>query len=490
MTPNQSKIYTRRFSRFDFSRFDLSRLGGAATLVLALSGCATFSDDGGFGSVETATRSALDLQASWLKNEQDRESAQAKVKQLLSNTLNAETTMQIALSNNPRLQAEYANLGISEADLVQAGRLPNPGFSFAKNSGGGSQEIERGLHFNIMAILTMPVRVGIETRRFEAARLDAVAATINTALEARAAYFEALAAKQSTTYFRQVLASAEASRDLMRRMTRVGNSSRLQLAREQLFHSEASAALAQALQREAAARESLVQILGLWGEQTAFRLPERLPDLPDTAQQIENIEQSAIEQRLDIRRSRHSLDGLADNLGLTKATRFINVLEAGPAQVRERGEAVRDGYEVSLEIPVFDWGGARVAKAEAIYMQAVEQLRATAINARSQVRQAYHNYRTTHDVAKHYRDEIVPLRKRISEENLLRYNGMLIGVFELIADAREQVRSVSAYVDALRAYWVADTHLQSAMLTNAGANTGGMASAAATMQSAAQGGGH
>ena len=123
-------------------------------------------------------------------------------------------------------------------------------------------------------------------------------------------------------------------------------------------------------------------------------------------------------------------------------------------------------------------------------MQGVERLRATAINARSQVRQAYRDYRTNYDVARHYRDEIVPLRKRISDENLLRYNGMLIGVFELIADAREQVSSISAYLDALRAFWVADTKLKSVMLSSSGSMMGAMASGEAALPSGAGGGGH
>ena len=86
-----------------------------------------------------------------------------------------------------------------------------------------------------------------------------------------------------------------------------------------------------------------------------------------------------------------------------------------------------------------------------------------AVNARSEVREAYSAYRTSYDLAKHYRDEVVPLRKRISEENLLRYNGMLISVFELLTDAREQVAGVTGYIQALRDFWVADTNLQTAL---------------------------
>ena len=87
-----------------------------------------------------------------------------------------------------------------------------------------------------------------------------------------------------------------------------------------------------------------------------------------------------------------------------------------------------------------------------------------AINARSEVREAYHAYRSAFDVAKHYRDEVVPIRKRIADENLLRYNGMLIGVFDLLADARAQIASVSSYIESLRDFWIANADLSTAMV--------------------------
>ncbi|MEM7252290.1 MAG: TolC family protein [Pseudomonadota bacterium] len=433
--------------------------------IIALSGCATFSEDGGFDSVREQSRSLADLTPTWIRSDEDRAQANSRVSVLLGQELTVGNAVDIALLNNPRLQVEYASLGLREADLVQAGRLPNPGFTFSKTSGGGAQEIERGLHFNILALLTMPIRSRIEHRRFEATKLSAVAATIEVANEARTAFIEAVAAQQIASYFEQVAEAADASRTLMLRMHRVGNASRLSLAREQLFHAESLAGLARAQMSVDRARERLIRSLGLWGEQTQFRLPDRLPELPEAPQTLTNIEATALAQRVDVRTARRQLDALSENLGLAKGTRFINVLEGGPVQVRDRGEPKRNGYEVSLEIPIFDFGGARIARAQALYTQASEQLRSAAINARSEVRDAYRGYRTAFDLAKHYRDEIVPLRKQISDEQLLRYNGMLLGVFELIADAREQVVSVSAYIDALRTFWLADANLQTALIS-------------------------
>jgi outer membrane protein TolC len=98
-----------------------------------------------------------------------------------------------------------------------------------------------------------------------------------------------------------------------------------------------------------------------------------------------------------------------------------------------------------------------------MYMQAVNRAADVAVRARSEVREAYGAYRTAFDLARHYRDEIVPLRKGISDENLLRYNGMLISVFELLADARQQVAAVNGYIEALRDFWVAEATLDMAL---------------------------
>jgi outer membrane protein TolC len=173
-----------------------------------------------------------------------------------------------------------------------------------------------------------------------------------------------------------------------------------------------------------------------------------------------------MQQRLDVQMAKRSTEATASNLGLTKATRFINVFDAGYANKSQTGLPRENGYEISLELPIFDWGSARTARAEAIYMQAVQRTADTAVRARSEVREAYSAYRTSYDIARHYRDEVVPLRKRISDEVLLRYNGMLASVFELLTDARSQVGSVNAAIQAQRDFWIAQTNLEAAINGN------------------------
>jgi outer membrane protein TolC len=96
-------------------------------------------------------------------------------------------------------------------------------------------------------------------------------------------------------------------------------------------------------------------------------------------------------------------------------------------------------------------------------MQAVHRAADTATRARSEVREAYATYRTAFDIARQYRDDLVPLRKQISEELLLRYNGMLVSVFELLADARQQIATVSGAIDAKRDFFLAEANLELAL---------------------------
>jgi outer membrane protein TolC len=366
------------------------------------------------------------------------------------------------------LQAALAELAIAEADLVQAGRMPNPGLSFGRVRGGGETEIDRGLSFNLAALLTLPARSRIERRRFEQAKLQAAMQAVTLAADTRKAYYSAVAAAQASAFADTVRESAEAAAELGERMRAAGNWSQLDAARERAFYQDAVTQLAQARLQATAAREALVRLLGLWGSGLEFTLPDRLPDLPAQARTSTNAEADALSQRLDVLIARQAAQATAQALGLTRATGFINVFDAGYANKSTTGAPRQNGYEVSLELPLFDLGGARVARAQAAYMRAVHRTGEVAVKARSEVREAYAGYRTAYDIARHYRDEVVPLRKQIADEVLLRYNGMLASTFELLAEAREQLASVNAAIAAQRDFWIADTNLQSAL--NGGGN--------------------
>ena len=438
----------------------LALLSGAAVL----SGCTSFSPDGGFSAVEKAAKDRLGKDVQWARTDADQDRIDQRVAELLAKPLTMDDAVQVALLNNRGLQATYSELGITEAEVVQAGRLPNPGFSFGRLTRGSEVEFERGLHFNLARLLAMPFIGPMEAQRFEQTKSIVAMQVLSLAADTRKAWVSALAAEETVRYIRQVKEAADASAELARRMEQVGNFNKLQRAREQGFYADAALNLAQAEQARRSTRERLTRLLGVWGAQTQFSLPERLPDLPKEALDLPDVERVALAQRLDVQGAKLAAEQTARNLGLTRTTRFINVLEIGIRNNSSNELPTQRGWEIGVELPLFDWGGARVARAEAVYMQMVHRAAETAINARSEVREAYTGYRSAYDIARHHFEEIVPLRQRIAEENQLRYNGMLIGVFELLADARSQITSVNAAIQAKRDFWIAQADLDMALI--------------------------
>ena len=458
-------MLVHQHKRADF-KFRLLKIRPIVLLLpLILTGCATFSADGGFGTVEKSTQDYIKQKPVWANTDAQKQAAAEQLKALLAVPLNVNDAVQIALINNANLQANFYDLQIAEANVVQAGRIPNPIFSMLYAKNGSDLKIEQALTFNILALFTMPKASAIEKQRFAATQNKVVLAVLDTARQTRNAYYDALAAREGVHYLTQVNDSAEATAEFAKRMQNVGNFSELDKAREQVFYADAALELAHAKNSQVQAEEALTRLLGL-SERTAFTLPERLPDLPKSNGDLKEVKPEDFAKRLDIIQMRSETEALASQLGLTKATRFVNVLELGPARVLEgkRSDPYKKGVTLSFELPIFDWGQSKVKRAEATYMQALQHSANLAVVAASSVRSHYAQYQASFSIAQYYRDEVVPLRKKMLQENLLRYNGMLVGPFDLMADARAQVQSVNSYIAALRDFWVADSNLEMSLV--------------------------
>jgi outer membrane protein TolC len=441
----------------------------AAFLALGLlAGCAHFSKDGGFGAVASAAHEHLGQEVLWPHTDGERAKSGAKVAELLSHPLSMDDAVQVALLNNRDLQASFQELGISESDLVQSGRLENPRFDFRHADRNGQYDIEQTLSLNVMSLLTMPYRHEAQQRRFEATQMQVEQRILALAEQTRAAYIAAVAARESVLYHEQVNAAAGAGAELARRMVAAGNWNRNDQAREQAFDLDAQAALHRWQYTETKNREKLIRLLGIPDSSGAnfLRLADHLPELPAQIESLPDVEQAILESRIDLNVQRFDLDALARSLDLTQSTRFINVLEVGPTRIKQG--AARDGYETgfvfSIEVPIFDSGAARVRKAEAIYAQALEHFSQSAIDARSQIRETYANYTAAYELAVQQRDQVLPLRKTVAEQNLLRYNASQISIFELLASARDQAFSVETYIQSVRDFWLAKSEFDASLL--------------------------
>lgn len=436
--------------------------------ITALAGCATSTLDDNIAAAhaEVTARGGPDF--AWLRTDAARAQARDDVARALRHPLSEEDAVHIALSHSPALQALLFERAAASADATQSARLPNPVFAFERLAGGGAAnqiELTRALTLPLLDLLLLPARARQADDAQRRLRLQLAVDALSAASDARVAWVDAVAAAQSAGYAQTVRDAADAGGELARRLEAGGSFSALQRAREESFAAEALAGLAQARRAQRGTRERLVRALGLDADEAAaLKLPDRLPDLPETLPADLAARQSALDQRLDLRLARARLDELARAQGLARVTGTVDGLDIG-AERRDQTTLPREhGLTLSVPLPVFDTGDAARAGASARYAAALARTAALAVDAASQLRAAAGDLRDSHALAMQFRDRLVPLQATIVGENLLRYNGMLASPFELLADAREQARTVQQAIAAQRDFWLADAAWQAATL--------------------------
>jgi len=326
---------------------------GLASAML-LSGCTWFSPDAGMGVVATIAQQELKKDAAAIRSPEEAEVAGATVRRLLGRTLTADAAVQTALLNNRGLQAAYDELAIADADRVGQSLPPNPTFSWRRIQAGLALESEMQLVADIIALATLPARSDLAAERFHQAQLRAAEETLRVAHEARRAYYQAVAARELVHFLTESRSAAEAATQLAARLGETGAVNKLDQAREQVFYADLTAQLATARQREASEREALIRAMGLWGTSLDFKIPNALPPLPHRVQTLAGIEVDAVGRRVDLQIARIELDVLAKSYGLTQASRFINILDAGYADKLEKRvdeRVLMRGFDVRLQIP-------------------------------------------------------------------------------------------------------------------------------------------
>ena len=404
--------------------------------------------------------------------------AHQRVQAMLSEPLAEDAAVQIALLNNRGLQASYNDLGVSEAEYVQASLPPNPVLSVERTFGtatvgfGTFAGLGLGLVGNLLAYATLPRRTEIAKREFEEARYRAVATTLAFAVDVRRAWVRAVAAQQRLGILEQARHTADASAAMMKQLGETGGANKLDQGRVAAFYAELSAQVGLArllVQRE---REALTRLLGVWGADIEYKLPAALPALPAAPESMADVEKEAMRRRVDLLILRYEIETLAKSVGFVNATRYVTFLQLGGVYTNEFEQeggpsptiVNRGGLDLAVAIPIFDTGKARLTAAQEIYMRAINRLAERSVNARSEARAAYTAYRASYDIARYYQTRIVPLRRQNSAEALLRYNGMLIDVFELLIEERERISASLASQDELRDYYLADADLQASLI--------------------------
>jgi len=449
----------------------LFKLTASVATALVLTGCASVNFDQAVSETNQIASAFTSGQLA-LSQTTPQNAARSKLaSDLLSKPLSSDDAVQLALANSPAVQTLLAQSWADMSAANQVGRINNPVFKFERVTFKDELELGRILSFGLLDLLTLPLRQAMAQSQIAQAKVQLSANVVEQVTQVRQAWVRAVAASQVLQYAEQISTAAEASAELAKRMQQVGNFNKLQRARQQVFYADSIAGLAAAQHGALAAREELVRLLGLTDTQaTQLKLPERLPDLPQKSRAPSLVSSTATDQRLDVQLARGQLDAAGKAQGLNLLTSLVDVeLDIIRSTSFDNGGGsgtafAKRGYELGIRLPIFDWGNAKRDAMNAQSLAAANRYESTVRSATSQLRESYSAYRTAYDVARHYRDEVVPLRKTMAEENVLRYNGMLIGVFELLADTRDQIRSVVTAINAYQQFWMADAALSASMI--------------------------
>ena len=429
-------------------------------LVFLLGGCATVDQRAGFSEIGAIVQERSGMTVSWNKGtELDAEAAQ-KVRSLLSDKLNADEAVQVALLNNRQLQAVYSDLGVAQADLVQAGLLKNPIFDGGVffPVPGGPAELELGAAIHFLDIFYMPLRKRIAAARFEEAKLRVTGAALDMAAEVRAAFYRHQANEQMIELHQSIVKALAASLEVAKRLHEAGNITDLDLARERALAEETKMQLRFAEATVRQSRERLNSLMGLWGEETSWQIHTRLPAIVEEPTAVGELESLAIRRSIDLAGARQRILTSGETLGFSTTTALVPELPLGVVGEREEKEW-EVGPRLELPIPLFDQGQARIGRAAAELRRAQQEYYALAVQIRSAARVVRDRLVAARDRALYYRDILLPLRERIVNEVQLQYNAMQLGPIDILRAREQQIQAAVAYLQALRDYWLARTDL-------------------------------
>jgi len=435
------------------------RIGWLCLLLGGLSGCASVNLNAGFSEVGAVVEEPTATKIVWSRGtELDREAAE-KLRALLEKKFTADDAVQIAMLNNRDVQAIYSDLGLAQADLIQAGLFRNPILDAAVlfPLSGVRPDLQLTVVISFLDALYVPLRKRVAAARFEEAKLRVTGAVLDLAAQVRRAFYEHQANEQMLELRQTIVQALTASWDVSRRLHEAGNITDLDMARDRAAAETSKLVLRSVEIAARQSREHLNELMGTWGEQTEWEIDGRLPDIPVEPVPVNGLERVALSRSIDLAQSRQRIITAGQQLGYDRATALMLETELGVGAERE--ESWKVGPVLSVPIPLFDQGQARVGRAVAELRRSQQEYYALAVRIRATARAVRDRMLGAQDRALYYRDILLPLQERIVNEAQLQYNAMQIGVFHLLRDRERQIETGVAYVEALREYWLARADL-------------------------------
>jgi len=252
----------------------VTRSGFCLALVVAGAGCASVAPERGHDQVSTIVSQRTGQRTRWEKGPPDDAQIAEWVRHTTAAGLTRARAVEIALVNSPELTQTYEELGIAQADMVQAGLLRNPTFGVDlgfRYSDAAVRELRVSLVQDFLDLFVLPLRKEIAREQFEADTLRVAHRALETAAEVEKSFVAAQARAELVAFRRTVVEAYAAAAELAERQFEAGNISELERANEQATYEQARLDLAREEIELLDARERVNRLLGLWGETTAWR---------------------------------------------------------------------------------------------------------------------------------------------------------------------------------------------------------------------------
>ncbi len=387
---------------------------------------------------------------------------QGEIDRWLAQPLGLEAAVRVALLRNPGLLASEAELGFGAADVFEAGRLHNPAVGLALLMPRGDvagNKLSASVAFDFSGLLLRRSTKRIAESVFEATQSRVAADVLSVVSGTQRAWVDAVAAAQRVAVRESILEVADTAATLAARHAEAGNLPKLDLAIQQAAATEARLSLQQATADFVDARAALQQWLGLdaaasWTLPTALPMPDA-PAVPDFAP----LRERARAERLDLVAARKALDARSRAYATQRRTPLLARVDVGAELDREPDGARRAGPSLSLELPLFEQGQGRVARAAAELQRAQANLRALEVAVDAELQQQLQKLSLAQARAEGYRQALIPQREAVVARLQERVNYMLDDGFTLLLARQQEYAAYDGYVDAVQAFWHARVEL-------------------------------
>ena len=440
-----------------------------ASLTLAgvwLSGCAARPADQGLREArELVSARDSSTRAAAAHAPADTDGA---VRALLAQPLAVDAAVEIAMLRSPRMQIEYARLGIADADVLDASRLSNPTLSVSvldPRAVGMPARVDAGISQTLTDFLVLRSRKRLAVGEYERAQQDVAASILGLAADVRAAWYENVGAQHIATMRDSVAKAAQLSADLAERFHAAGNLSALQLNLERATATQARVAATRAHAEVTRTRATLTQTLGLRVGDGPWTTAERLPAPVPREDSPEELLAIAARERLDLAAARREVGLQEDALGVTESYRWLGRIDIGLAAERDTDRTRLVGPTLAVQLPIFNQGQGTIARARARLQDSRARLQALELGVDTAVRLGTDRIQAARAVLEDYRSALIPERETVVARTQENVNYMFVGAFDLLLAKQQEYEAYQGYLEAVRDYWLARVDLMRAVGT-------------------------